>query len=157
MIKIISHRGNIDGPIPNKENRPSYIDCALSSGYNVEVDIRCIDGKYWLGHDTPDYQVNLEWINKRKDNIWFHCKDLESSSKFTSLDAICFCHTSDPYVLVNNSYIWVHDLTMKLDENCIIPLINQFDIINFNNKFVYGICTDYVTFCKYNLKTKGLL
>ena len=31
---IISHRGNIRGPVPDKENRPSYIDCAIGNGYH---------------------------------------------------------------------------------------------------------------------------
>ena len=37
-LKIISHRGNIKGPQPDKENRPSYIDCAIGNGYQVEID-----------------------------------------------------------------------------------------------------------------------
>ena len=50
-MKIISHRGNIRGSIPEKENRPSYIDCALGNGYDVEIDINTVDGELWLGHD----------------------------------------------------------------------------------------------------------
>ncbi len=38
-MKIISHRGNVRGPIPEKENRPSYIDCALGNGYDVEIHL----------------------------------------------------------------------------------------------------------------------
>ena len=48
-MKIISHRGNIRGASPDKENRPSYIDCAIGSGYDVEIDLRMIDGELWLG------------------------------------------------------------------------------------------------------------
>ena len=43
-MKIISHRGNIRGPNPEKENRPSYIDCALGNGYDVEIDINTVKG-----------------------------------------------------------------------------------------------------------------
>ena len=50
-MKIISHRGNIKGPLPDQENRPSYIDCAMGSGYDVEIDLRIVDGELWLGHD----------------------------------------------------------------------------------------------------------
>ena len=31
-MKIISHRGNIRGRVPGRENAPSYIDCALGNG-----------------------------------------------------------------------------------------------------------------------------
>jgi len=37
---IISHRGNINGPLVDKENRPSYIDSAIKLDYDVEVDLR---------------------------------------------------------------------------------------------------------------------
>ena len=49
-MKIISHRGNIKGVVSSKENRPSYIDSAIGSGYEVEVDIRYINGVFWLFH-----------------------------------------------------------------------------------------------------------
>ena len=35
---LISHRGNLDGPQPENENRPDYIEKALLN-YNVEIDI----------------------------------------------------------------------------------------------------------------------
>ena len=56
-MKVISHRGNIKGSIPDKENRPSYIDCAIGNGYDVEIDIRMIGGELWLGHDEPQYKI----------------------------------------------------------------------------------------------------
>ncbi len=76
---IISHRGNIRGPIPDKENRPSYIDCAIGNGYHVEIDIRSIDGELWLGHDFPQYKVDHNWLDKRRHYLWLHCKNLEAA------------------------------------------------------------------------------
>jgi len=149
MTKIISHRGNIIGPITNKENRPSYIDCALQLGLDVEVDIRYIDGKYWLGHDKPDYEVSETWILNRKNNLWFHCKDLNSAHALGKLDntIIRFCHSTDDFVLVSNNTIWVHNLKLELNSSSIIPLMSIWDIIHFNNnytdKIIHGICTDY--------------
>ena len=35
-MKLISHRGNIRGPIPEKENRPSYIDCAQDRDWETK-------------------------------------------------------------------------------------------------------------------------
>ena len=40
-MKIISHRGNLDGRNPSKENDPSAIELAYLQGFDVEVD-----GKY---------------------------------------------------------------------------------------------------------------
>jgi hypothetical protein len=36
-----------------KENSPDYIWRAIQAGYNVEVDVWFVDGKFKLGHDEP--------------------------------------------------------------------------------------------------------
>ena len=38
-MKIISHRGNLTGPDPKQENKPSQILKVLEKGYEVEVDV----------------------------------------------------------------------------------------------------------------------
>ena len=78
-LKIISHRGNIKGPQPDKENRPSYIDCAIGNGYQVEIDVNLRDGELWLGHDEPQYKINHKWIDERADYLWLHCKDFDAA------------------------------------------------------------------------------
>ncbi len=146
MVRIISHRGNIMGPCPDKENRPSYIDCAIQLGYDVEVDIRYNNNEFWLGHDEPQYKIEMSWIKLRKDKIWFHCKDQNSSVKFLELrDSYrFFCHKNDDYVLTSNGYIWVHDLESNINEKCIIPLLSDNDISSYKGNNPGFICTDYV-------------
>ena len=34
-MKLIAHRGNIDGPNPSQENRQEYIEAAIAEGYDV--------------------------------------------------------------------------------------------------------------------------
>ena len=80
-MKAISHRGNIKGPVPDKENRPSYIDCAIGNGYDVEIDVRSIDGELWLGHDEPQYKVEHKWLWIRRKNLWIHCKNLQAAKE----------------------------------------------------------------------------
>ena len=36
---FISHRGNLEGPNPERENNPDYISEALERVYSVEVDV----------------------------------------------------------------------------------------------------------------------
>jgi hypothetical protein len=145
-MKIISHRGNINGPNHNSENRPSYIDSAIKLGYDVEVDIRFIDGYFWLGHDSPQYKIELPWMKMRKNKLWFHCKDQISSLKMLELndEYQFFCHKNDSFVLTSNSYIWVHDLNSVIDERCIIPLITLNDINEYKNTKPGYVCTDFV-------------
>jgi len=153
-MKIISHRGNIDGIISNKENRPSYIDCAIQLGLDVEVDLRYLNGNFWLGHDTADYIITAGWIAKRVNSLWFHCKNIDAVHKLKELpyQIKYFCHTSDPYVLTSTGHLWVHDLSTTLNHNCIIPLLGNADIDLYQGSPVYAICTDYVSYCKYKLK-----
>jgi len=140
---LISHRGNIKGPVPDKENRPSYIDCAIGNGYHVEIDIRSIDGELWLGHDEPQYKVDHNWLDKRRNYLWLHCKNLEAAKECWAYHS--FCHSSDPFTYTSTGKIWLHDLTQKIDNNTIIPLIDQIDIEKFSlvGKNPFGICTDY--------------
>jgi hypothetical protein len=147
-MKLISHRGNISGPIPDKENRPSYIDSAIQLGYDVEVDLRFVNGEFWLGHDYPEYKIEIGWMELRKNYLWFHCKDLDSSIELLNHDFMFFCHQSDEFVLTSNNYIWVHNLNYKINNKCIIPLLTKEDILSYPNLTTYGICTDYITECK---------
>ena len=144
-MKIISHRGNYSGVIPERENKPSYIDTTLSTGFEVEVDIRFIDGNFYLGHDSPETIINLNWILDRKDRLWFHCKNLEAASQFKKINSGIkyFCHYSDDYSLISTGHVWVHNLNLNLDDTCIIPILGKEDFIKYN-KNVYAVCTDHI-------------
>lgn len=157
-MKIISHRGNVNGPITDDENKPSYIDCAIQSGYGVEIDVRCANGQFYLGHDLPTYVISSRWILDRSKELWVHCKNLEAAHQLGELshELRCFCHTSDSYVWITNGNIWVHDVGLTLNDKCVIPLMTKQDIENYNGGVVYGICTDFVKFAEYNLTSKGL-
>ncbi len=140
---IISHRGNIRGPVPDKENRPSYVDCAIGNGYHVEIDIRLINDELWLGHDEPQYKVDHNWLDKRRHYLWLHCKNIEAAKECWSYHS--FCHTSDPFTYTSTEKIWLHDLSMRIDSNTIIPLIDKDEVESFISvsENPFGICTDY--------------
>ena len=59
-MKLISHRGNLEGPNPERENHPDYIYEAIQAGYDVEIDIWFVDGKFKLGHDEPQYDFPFD-------------------------------------------------------------------------------------------------
>ena len=139
-MKIISHRGNVRGPRADRENRPSYIDCAIGNGYDVEIDVRLIEGQLWLGHDEPQYKVEHSWLQPRKEYLWIHCKDLAAAKECWEYQS--FCHTSDPYTYTSTGKIWLHDLSMKIDNNVIIPMIDDIDYAPMKGQ-PYAICTDY--------------
>lgn len=146
---IISHRGNINGPDLEKENEPSYIDEAIRLGFDVEVDVRVINGKTWLGHDGPEYEVDVDWFFERSYNLLIHCKNLEAAYYFERVrpdiaNLKCFCSISDPFCFVTQGYVWLNDVEVEPKDNCIVPLLNIDDIkrYKFMDKLC-GVCTDY--------------
>jgi len=158
-MKLISHRGNIKGPNPKKENSPGYILEAIKLGYEVEVDIWYIDKKWYFGHDEPIYEVNLEQYLKYFDKIWFHCKNLEIYSGFLisknfivsgsehthSLDdgKKFFWHQNDDFALTSNNKIWTYPGKELCDFSiCVLP--EQANYTNEELKICYGICSDYI-------------
>lgn len=136
-MKIISHRGNLKGKITERENSPSYIDEAISCGYDVEVDVWSIDKKYYLGHDAPQHEVTADWLLKRP--LWCHAKNQSALEQLLIEKITCFWHESDAYTTVSNGYLWCFPgnfskigITVNLEEHIDIPL-----------KPCYGICTDF--------------
>lgn len=140
----ISHRGNIDGPDTGKENSPDYIIKALSLGFDVEIDVWFKDDKFYLGHDTPCYPVNDNFL--KDPRLWCHAKNLLSLDKMILMDSInYFWHQNDDYTVTKNGYIWAYP-GKALSNNCIsvMPeLINK----NFKNldKDISGYCSDYIS------------
>ena len=67
-MKLISHRGYINGPNKTEENSPEHILNAINNGYDVEIDVWFIDDKWYLGHDNPTYEIKYHF----KQNIIFH-------------------------------------------------------------------------------------
>ena len=59
---LISHRGNLDGKNESEENNPIYIEEALNAGYEVEIDVWYDGEQLYLGHDNPEYEIELEFL-----------------------------------------------------------------------------------------------
>ena len=72
---LISHRGNLDGVNPDRENSPSYIQEAISSGFDVEIDVHWCGNGIWLGHDGPECEVPISFLEEIKNGVWIHCKN----------------------------------------------------------------------------------
>lgn len=145
---LISHRGNINGENPNLENTPDYIDKAISLGYDVEIDIwKTIDGLY-LGHDEPVFPIELDWLIKRKNYLWIHCKNFESLTELVQTKLRVFYHQKEEYTIISDNNIWAHNIETA-DKKCIIPLLSQNEIENWIPTDVYGVCSDYIEFLKY--------
>ena len=139
IMILISHRGNIEGPNPPMENNPNYIDNAITMGYDVEIDVRSIAGKCYLGHDHPEHKV--EWKYLINSKLWCHAKNIEALDIMLDLKVHCFWHQGDDVVLTSKGYVWTFPgrrLTSK--SICVLPEL--LGGIGFGESA--GICSDYV-------------
>jgi hypothetical protein len=136
-MKIISHRGNLNGPNPDCENNPTYIDQAITEGFDVEIDVWFIDEEFFLGHDRPTYHVDVSWILIRSASLWCHAKNIEAMEKMLLLDNVnCFWHETDKMTLTSIGIPWCYPNTY-MDKGITV----EYDYRSIPN--VYGICTDY--------------
>jgi hypothetical protein len=139
---LISHRGNIKGRIEEAENRPDYIDDTIKLGYDVEVDIWVIEGVFYLGHDEPQYGITLDWLNKRKDRLWIHCKNIEAVEFFNLLFETYnyFWHQEDTVTLTSKNFIWAYPGKQPINRSiAVMP-----ELLNDNVDSCIGICSDYI-------------
>jgi hypothetical protein len=144
---FISHRGNLNGIIAERENSPDYIRECLSKGFDCEIDLRLKDGHPHLGHDTPDYVVSAEFL--RDPRLWIHVKEYDALVwlKQNCPTAKYFCHESDRYTLVSNGFIWSHDLTNRMNSFCVIPLLSRESVESYDQMGFGAVCSDFIYDC----------
>ena len=140
---LISHRGNLEGKT-NVENHPKRIDDVIKFGFDVEIDLRFSDNALFLGHDEPQYKIDLDWLLERKNNLWVHCKDLISveylvNSKSKS-ELNFFFHDIDLCTITSKGYIWVLPGHQPIKSSIsVMPEINKEEIFQ-----CIGICSDFI-------------
>jgi hypothetical protein len=137
---LIAHRGNINGPNQDKENRPEYLLEAYNQ-FHVEADIWYIDNKLYLGHDKPQYNIEIDFLNKIKDKLFCHCKNIDALNYIlnSAPDMECFFHDSDECVLTSKNHIWTYPgKKLTVNSICVMP-----ERVNQNPVLCFGVCTDY--------------
>ena len=143
---LIAHRGNITGPNPKEENKPEYLKLALNSGFGVELDAWYKDGKWFLGHDNPQYEIDFSFFTT--ENMWIHCKNYAALREFakTEINYNFFYHTGEDYVLTNRGFIWAWPGKIGEDKTiCVMP-----EYYNTTVEGFIGICSDYIGKYKYD-------
>ena len=147
-MKIISHRGNIDGPNSSMENNPNQVDLVLNCGFDCEIDLYYLEENFYLGHDNPTHLVTIEWLVERKNRLWIHCKNYSALNKFAGdLNRfIYFWHQNDNFTLTSTNLIWTFP-GQQLGQKSILVLPESYlNLDSFDQetlKKVYGVCTDF--------------
>ena len=141
---IISHRGNLDGPKSNDENTKKSIKDCLNLGYEVEIDVWFENNKFYLGHDEPNENISLDFLNN--DMFWIHLKNIDSIEPIKNLNPKnFFWHENDTLTLTSSKKIWLYPKNYINSKDAIFVLPEQDDnkFKCFNYK-CFGICTDFV-------------
>jgi hypothetical protein len=105
-MKLIAHRGNYSGINKELENNPEYISKAIRKGFDVEIDVRLIEGNWYLGHDEPQYKINIE--DYLSQSHWLHCKNIEALERLYNeyKEANFFWHQKDMYTITSQGFLW---------------------------------------------------
>jgi glycerophosphoryl diester phosphodiesterase len=141
---LIAHRGNTNGPNTKLENSPEYISKALREGFHVEIDVWFKDGKWFLGHDGPDYEIEVTFL--KQSGLWCHCKNLEALVELRKLHVHCFYHEDDNYTLTSKGIVWGHYKSPPPPHG--IYVMKDKDLKHYPD--CLGVCSDYVSVLRDN-------
>ena len=126
-----------------KQTKNIVVATAFSQGYyNVEIDVWKVNETFFLGHDSPQYEIPKTFFEKHMDKFWIHCKNLSALAALHDAPRLnVFFHSSDDATLTSSRYIWT-GATKPLMPNsvCVLPELG----IDGDIKKCYGVCTDYV-------------
>tara|TARA_R110001592_G_scaffold330577_1_gene612794 strand:- start:4178 stop:4594 length:417 start_codon:yes stop_codon:yes gene_type:complete len=133
-MKIISHRGNLYGREVDNENKPEFIMEALRK-FEVEVDVWFVNDSWFLGHDKPQYLVDLNFFNQR---MWLHCKNMEAFSELSKTDGLnYFWHENDKVTITSLGVPWCN-LGTYIDSGITVIFEHKSNLPK-----CLGVCTDY--------------
>lgn len=136
---LISHRGNIDGKNLRKENTTDYILNAVNLGYDVEIDVSFIDNKWFLGHDSPEEEIDASFLEKK--GLWVHCKNFAAVSKLYGNNNVnYFWHQKDALTITSFGYIWAYPGKQPITNSiAVLP-----EIYEDQTSACIGICSDFI-------------
>jgi hypothetical protein len=142
-MKLIAHRGLLYGPDELNENSPHQIDLALSKGLNAEVDFRIVNGKFFLGHDNPTYEIAPQYLYK--EGLWIHAKNWEALEWLSDTQLHYFWHEKDSYTLTSYGVVWAYpNKPLMARSVCVMPEKQGISLDYAFKLPIYGICSDYV-------------
>ena len=143
-MKLIAHKGNVNGPDSLKENTPEQIEWCIENGYDVEIDVRYSPekDKFYLGHDDLQHEINWWWLAGKQKNLWIHCKDLFTLHEFTAKTSgyNYFWHQRDDYTLTSKGQIWASP-AQDYNKDTVRVIEDPEEVKEYD---CYAICSDYV-------------
>jgi len=139
----------LHGPDALLQNHPTQISRALGLGYDVEIDLWRVDGRWVLGHDEPEHDVSFDQL--RDPRLWIHCKNVEALHELRASNSELqyFWHENDLITLTSKLIMWTYfgkPETKHAMAVCVMPEVTYpwHDVVDMAvAKEWYGMCTDY--------------
>jgi len=155
-LKVIAHRGLLNGPSSEKENNIKIILSNIKEYPNIinELDIWIDSEEIYVGHDYKKKIIEPKILYENSKNLILHIKGIKLISEkslnlFNNVLNNChyFTHQEDDFVITNRGWIWSHPRNGFVKNTiCVLPEeIESIDLAIKKNKFknLHGICTDY--------------
>jgi len=153
-MKIIAHRGNLNGPDPATENTIAQLLRAINEGFEIELDTWYHKGGIYIGHDGPKNKISYTQLLELTESGWIHWKN-EAIIDFFAFavggfvpvsNQRYFCHDKEPFTKTLNGCYWLYPGTPITDDMlsapaivaCLPELAPEWDISRATH-----ICTDY--------------
>ena len=144
MALLISHRGNINGIVPEKENTVEHIEEALEKGFHVVVDVFLIGEKHLaLGSETPQYPITIDFLTNKK--IICRAKSIEALDFLVTNQAHAFYQEAENCSLTSGGLIWVSQ-GKNITQRCVFAMPEWImpDITTLKNIDCAGICSNFI-------------
>jgi hypothetical protein len=131
------------------ENDPTILYTQCKQGIHVECDMWYTSTGWFLGHDAPTHQIDIETFLKSTRNALIHAKDGKTFSRLIrcckehGYDNEIFYHTTEDYVLTTRGNIIVYPGKYIIQNSiCMMPENMNRDITNDEYNNIVGICSD---------------
>lgn len=141
-MKLIAHRGLIEGPNKHLENQPAQVERSLARGYDCEIDLWVFDNRLYLGHDGPQYNITREFLEQ--PGLWVHAKHLPALEWLLDTELNYFWHQEDYYTLTSHHWIWAYpgqpvtSRSVQVMPETADPSLNNIDW------HAHAVCSDWI-------------
>lgn len=136
-MRIIAHRGVWTAN--ETQNTPEAVQDALTMGFDVEVDVWRVGGRWYFGHDGPEIEVR-EHMMLTDSRMWLHAKNAAALTNMPE-GVHFFWHQEDDHVLTSMGFVWSYPGKELPGGVCVMP--ERFDGWLERDYSAYaGVCTD---------------
>ena len=140
---FIAHRCNLNGPSENENTIKAMLEC-IKAGFLVEVDIRLVDSKLFIGHDRAEEEIEIDLLLQHADKLFIHCKNIESLLYLRPYNKLCiFGHAVDEFVLTSQLDVFCGVGVIKRGCICVMPELHTRKISGEELRICQHVLTDF--------------